>query len=104
MDPQRSRYVCPACLRLDHEHCDGANGRPSLCQCDDPDPLIHTHAHPHNAADHWPYPGATKPIEGETTELAEAFALADRLIEEGWADNSLPVFTESGLFSSDGPE
>lgn len=79
-----SRYVCEACLKLDHEHCDGANGRWSLCQCDDPDPLIHTHAHPHDPSNYWPYPGATRPVEGEyDPELAEVYSYADELLDSG---------------------
>jgi len=86
-----SRYVCPACLKLDHEHCEGANGHWSLCQCDDPDPMVHVHAHPHDPSNYWPYPGATRPVEGDyDPELAEVYAYADELLDqpefssEGW--------------------
>ncbi len=82
MLPGESRYVCSACLKLDHEHCEGASGRWSLCQCDDPDLSIHVHAHPHDPSRYWPYPGATKPVEGEyDPELAEVYAYADELAE-----------------------
>lgn len=68
-DPKQQRYVCPACLRLDHEHCEGANGRWSFCLCDEPDPLAHLHYHPHDPANYWPYPQATKTEEAELLAL-----------------------------------
>lgn len=64
-----SRYVCAACLRLDHEHCEGANGRWSFCECDEPDPMAHLHYHPHDPASYWPHP------EGVRTEAAEILAI-----------------------------
>lgn len=63
------RYICAACLKLDHEHCEGANGRWSFCECDEPDPLAHLHYHPHDPANYWPHPSATKTAEAEALAI-----------------------------------
>lgn len=76
-DPRASRYVCAACLRLDHEHCEGANGRWSFCLCDDPEEYAHLHVHPHDPANYWPYPDATALPERDGLAAAIDAALQD---------------------------
>src|SRR5690348_3743713 len=51
-----NHYICEACRREDHEHCESVNERPSFCECC----AGGSHGHPHDPADQWPYTPVTK--------------------------------------------
>lgn len=102
-NPKQSRYVCPACLRLDHEHCEGANGRWTFCLCDDPDEYAHLHLHPHDPSRLWPYPEATASMEhGGLDDTLDFLSELER--QEAAKELRMVNSDQLGLFSSEAVE